>query len=293
MPEFDCPEYSRSAECRDLCNKAVAVVILLFSQDKPEVARFVLADYWLLVVARHVMPLDAVSVEVVEDGHARLLLPTLSVFPVIGLGHTVPASVRPVVELVAIGGRHFNLVGRPEPTVDQFGEELRLVTAVEVALAAGGPEELDAPVNEPLDPVVLLLGLKRYKVHTSFPAVVARIEPVPFCVPHPSILIQPAEVVVVAAKLLNSSKICSFPAERRVPEAQLALPVVQPTTIIREEFVPSFRPECRICLGSKAENVAETKVDRTQEVVERSHNWPEEVLDEVSEAPLAMSRAGQ
>ena len=38
-----------------------------------------------------------------------------------------------------------------------------------VELAARGPEELDAPVYEAFHPVVLLLGLKRYKVHASFP----------------------------------------------------------------------------------------------------------------------------
>jgi len=172
------------------------------------------------------------------------------------------------------------------------GEKFDNLIVCIVELAPGGPEELDAAVNEALHPVILLLCLKRHKVHASFPAVVARIEPVPFGVPHPSILIQPAEVVVVPTKLLNSSKICSFSAERRVPKAQRALPVVQPPTIIREEFVSSFRPECRICLGSKAENVAESKVDRTKEVVEWSHNWSEEVLDEVAEASLATSRAG-
>jgi len=95
MPKFDCLEYSSSAECRDLCNNTIALVmvVLLFSQHKPEVARFVLADDWFLVMARHVMPLDTISIEVVEDGHARLLLPALSVLPVIGLGHTVPASM--------------------------------------------------------------------------------------------------------------------------------------------------------------------------------------------------------
>jgi len=291
MPKFDISGLLSA----DTCDNAIAVevVVLLFSQHKPEVARFVLTDDWLLVVACHVMPLDTVSVEVVEDGHTGFLLSSLSVFSVIWLGHTIPASVRPVVELVAVGRRHFNLVGRPEPTIDQFGEELRLVAPVEVALAAGGPEELDSAIDEPLHPVVLLLGLKRHKVHTPFPAVVARVEPIPFCVPHPGILVQPAEVVVVSAKLLNSSKICPFPAERRVPKAQLALPIVQPPTIIRKEFVSSFRPERCICLRSKAENVSETEVDRTQEVVERSHDRPEEVLYEVAEAPLAMSRTSQ
>ena len=36
-------------------------------------------------------------------------------------------------------------------------------------LAAGGPEELDTTVDESLHPVILLLGLKRYEVHASFP----------------------------------------------------------------------------------------------------------------------------
>ena len=72
-------------------------------------------------------------------------------------------------ELVAVSRRHVHLVGRPEPAVDQLGEELRFVAAVEVALASGRPEEGDVPVNEPLHPVVLLLGLKGDQVHASLP----------------------------------------------------------------------------------------------------------------------------
>ncbi len=37
-----------------------------------DVAFYVLADDGLLVLAGHVVPLDAVAVEVVEDGQARL-----------------------------------------------------------------------------------------------------------------------------------------------------------------------------------------------------------------------------
>ena len=40
-------------------------------------SRLVLADDGLLVVAADVVPLDAVPVEVVEDGHARLGLAVL------------------------------------------------------------------------------------------------------------------------------------------------------------------------------------------------------------------------
>ena len=73
------------------------------------------------------------------------------VFPVVGLRHPVPPSMGPVVELVPVGRRHLHLargvgrpstlfashlVGRPEPSVDQLGEELRLVTTVKVAFPA-------------------------------------------------------------------------------------------------------------------------------------------------------------
>jgi len=111
------------------------------TQDKPQMAGFVLAYDRFFVVARHVVPLDSVSIEVVEDSHARFLFSTLSMFPVVRLSHSVPSSMRPVIELVAVSRRHFHLVGRPEPSVDQFWEELGLVTAVKVALATGRPKK--------------------------------------------------------------------------------------------------------------------------------------------------------
>ena len=39
------------------------------------------------------------------------------------------------------GNRQNDLIGRPEPSVDEFWEELWLVTPVKVALAAGSPEK--------------------------------------------------------------------------------------------------------------------------------------------------------
>ena len=60
------------------------------------------------------------------------------------------------------------LVCRPEPAVYQFGEELGLVAAVEVALPARGPEEPGA-AHEALHPVVLLLRLEGHQVHTPLP----------------------------------------------------------------------------------------------------------------------------
>ena len=70
---------------------------------------------------------------------------------------------------VSLRVRVFYLVGGPEPAVDELGEELWLVAAVEVALPAGGPEELDPGVDEAPHPVVLLLALEGHQVHATLP----------------------------------------------------------------------------------------------------------------------------
>ncbi len=51
----------------------------------------VLADDGLLVGAGHVVPLDAVAVEVVEHSQAGLSLATLRGLPVVGLALTLAA----------------------------------------------------------------------------------------------------------------------------------------------------------------------------------------------------------
>jgi hypothetical protein len=68
-----------------------------------------LADRWLLMVAGNVVPLDAVSVEIVEDGETglwvRRILPCR---PVVWLGQARPPSVGPVqtvAEPDGVGGR--------------------------------------------------------------------------------------------------------------------------------------------------------------------------------------------
>jgi len=55
--------------------------LLLGSEDKVQELVAVLADDGLGVAALHVVPLDPVLVEVVEDGHARLVLPALPLLP--------------------------------------------------------------------------------------------------------------------------------------------------------------------------------------------------------------------
>jgi hypothetical protein len=67
-----------------------------------------LAEGGLLVVAGDVVPLDAVAVEVVEHGHARL-----AALAVVGLPDAGASGLRPVVELVRVGGSELDLVGGP------------------------------------------------------------------------------------------------------------------------------------------------------------------------------------
>ena len=57
-----------------------------------DVSLDVLADDGLLVGAGDVVPLDAVAVEVVEHGHARLGLAALGALAVVGLAHAVSGN---------------------------------------------------------------------------------------------------------------------------------------------------------------------------------------------------------
>jgi len=207
---------------------------------------FVFAYDWLLVVARHVVPFDSVSIEVVEDSHAGLLLTTLPVFSVVRLSHSVPSSMGPIMELVAIGWGHFYLVRRPEPTVDQFWEKLRLVATVEIALASRRPEKGHPAVNEALDPVILLACLKGDKIHAALPAVVPGIEPVPLVIPNLCILVEPAEVIIVSTEALDSKQVCSLPTELRVSKAEFSFAVILAAAIVGEQLVLPSCSEFRV-----------------------------------------------
>jgi len=239
------------------------------TQHKPQMTGLVLAYDRFFVVARHVVPLDSVSIEVIEDGHASFLLSTLPMFPVVRLSNPVPSSMRPVIELVAVSRGHFHLVGRPEPSVDQLWEELGLVTTVKIALATGRPEKGHPAINEALHPVVLLARLKGNQVHAPFPAVVPCVEPVPLGVANLCILVQPAEVIVVSPKALDPKQVCSLSTELRVAKAEFPFSVVLASAIVREQLV---LPSCsEFCVGarSKSEDVPEPVVDRPEEVVDR------------------------
>ena len=60
-------------------------------------------------------------------------------------------------------------------------------------------------VHESLDPVIFLGGLERDKVHAALPAVVPGIEPAPVAPRQLEVSVQPAEVVVMVPKCLDSS----------------------------------------------------------------------------------------
>ena len=60
-------------------------------------------------------------------------------------------------------------------------------------------------VHEALDPVILLRGLKGDEVHAALPAVVPGIEPAPVAPLQLEVSVQPAEVVIMVSKSLDSS----------------------------------------------------------------------------------------
>lgn len=71
------------------------------------------ADKWFGVVAGHVVPLDPVVVEVVEDGEALLLeapVPKVpwGIFPVVRLGLAGTPSMTPVTVGAVVGGAKTN-----------------------------------------------------------------------------------------------------------------------------------------------------------------------------------------
>jgi len=202
----------------------------------PQVPGVVLTYNRLLMVTSHIVPFHSVSIEVVEDGHTSLVS-----LPSVRLGSAAPSSVGPVVELIsAVGRGHLHLVSRPEPTIDQLWEELRLVAAVKVAFPSRSPEEASA-AEMPLHPVVLGLRLKGDKVHAPLPAVVSGIEPIPVSVPNlRSGVVQPAEVVVFAAKLPKSVQTCSLPTEDGISEAKSSTTIVKTATVVWEQLVHSL-----------------------------------------------------
>lgn len=105
----------------------------------------VLADERLLVVARDVVPGDAVVVDVVQDGHAGLVGAVDVELGVVRLSDLLVAGLGPRVEGPAIRRlvrrRHLLAIRRPEPAVQGLGLEVTSVlAALEVAETPGRPD---------------------------------------------------------------------------------------------------------------------------------------------------------
>ena len=91
------------------------------------------------MVAGDVVPLEAVVVEVVEDGKAGLVV-ALGGLTVVGLRLVEAAGAGPVAGVALAGGADLGAGAGPEPSVHVGGLQVGTVAAVEVALAARGPD---------------------------------------------------------------------------------------------------------------------------------------------------------
>lgn len=105
----------------------------------------VFTDNWFLVVAGHVVPSDAIVVDVVQDGQAGFTGSVDVEFRVVGLPLLLVSRLRPRVVapsvwcLVRRG--HLFAVRRPEPSVEALGFQVGTVlAALEVAQASRRPD---------------------------------------------------------------------------------------------------------------------------------------------------------
>jgi len=142
----------------------------------------VFAHPGLDVVAGNVVPYNTVVVEVVEDGHAGLVVTVLGELAVIGL--TLPRTTGggPVTSpsLGGVGGGDTGLAAGPEPSVHHHGLEVGPFAAIEVALAAGSPDVLNVALLHCLvHKAGLIGGLQTHQVLAMLPADVPGIEPIP------------------------------------------------------------------------------------------------------------------
>jgi len=97
------------------------------------------------VVARDVMPGDAIVVDVVQDRHAGFVGAVDVILGVVRLPDLLMAGLRPGVKAPAVRclvrWSHLLAVRRPEPSVQRLGLEVTSVlAALEVTQAAGRPD---------------------------------------------------------------------------------------------------------------------------------------------------------
>ena len=161
----------------------------------------VLADEIFLVIAGDVVPHHPVSVEVVEDGQAGLVMfPLHQELSVVWLG--LPGSPRgaPGSGNSALSAAEPHPGAGPEPPVHCRGLEVLAIAALEVAEPARGPDVREVVVlDELLDELVLSGGLEADQVHAVLPADVPAVKPVDLVVRE--VFFISGEPVVVTAVL--------------------------------------------------------------------------------------------
>ena len=108
----------------------------------------VLADEIFLVIAGDVVPHHPVSVEVVEDGQAGLVMfPLHQELSVVRLWLPGSSGGAPGSSNPALPAAQPHPGAGPEPAVDDGGLEVRPLTAVKVTFSPGGPEISDGSLG--------------------------------------------------------------------------------------------------------------------------------------------------
>lgn len=129
-------------------------------------------------MAGDIVPLDAIVVEVIQNGEAALIV-ALRRLTIIGLWLIVAAGLRPIASVALRGGSDLATRSRPEPAVLIWRLQIRPVAAGEVALATRCPYVAHiAACDALLHEIILLRRLQRHGVHAVATANVTRIQPV-------------------------------------------------------------------------------------------------------------------
>lgn len=133
----------------------------------------VLANDGFLVPALHVVPLDAVLVEVVEDADAGFVATALPLLSVVGLGLLDAPGMGPEAVAALGGARDADTCRGPVPAILNGRLQVSSVTAGEVAFPSTCPDIVNIVLgDETVDPLGLGLAVDGHAVHTESPAIV-------------------------------------------------------------------------------------------------------------------------
>lgn len=94
------------------------------------------------MVAGNVVPVDAVIVELVEEGQTVLGGSVLLELTIVGLRDVEASAGRPIALVALVGGGELLQGRRPEPAVDVRGLKIGTFAALEVAQATRCPNVL-------------------------------------------------------------------------------------------------------------------------------------------------------